>query len=354
MIYINSEDKNIKEALDVHLKSIYCIINKRIYGSFYDCLNKDEDGESCIDCKQTRKSKIAFDLNLVSFLETNLTHILVDKPQDLINRQIVFFEQLIPGFRIEHLKVYLKAKNKEENKRNFIEKEIFNRFNNIFNQVNALFNYDTFICKDKSYSAYVLSTNLDINTCTYCNRLYTKTVTNPSKLTRPEFDHWFAKSKYPLLALSFYNLIPSCHVCNSSLKGIIELNLDKHYHPYIDDEKIISKNIKFSYFNKTLNTYGFQMKTNNFKGKNTIDAFKIKEIYEMHEDEIIDLRKIRDIYSESYLQNLSKLYSKIISEKEIYRLAFGVYLEETKFKQRPLSKMKKDILIELGIIKDEA
>ena len=88
------------------------------------------------------------------------------------------------------------------------------------------------------------------------------------------------------------------------------------------------------------------------KGNNTIEAFKIKEIYETHEEEIDDLRRIRDIYSESYLQNLSKLYKGIISEEEIYRLAFGVYLKETEFDKRPLSKMKRDILIELGIIKN--
>ena len=31
----------------------------------------------------------------------------------------------------------------------------------------------------------------------------------------------------------------------------------------------------------------------------------------------------------------------------------GVYIEEAKFEKRPLSKMKRDILIELGIITDE-
>ena len=39
---------------------------------------------------------------------------------------------------------------------------------------------------------------------------------------RPQFDHWFPKKKYPLLAISFYNLIPCCTYCNSSVKGDIE------------------------------------------------------------------------------------------------------------------------------------
>jgi hypothetical protein len=87
------------------------------------------------------------------------------------------------------------------------------------------------------------------------------------------------------------------------------------------------------------------------KGKNTINAFKIKEIYETHEEEIKELRRIRDVYSESYIQNLASYHKLAISEEEIYRLAFGVYIEESNFEKRPLSKMKKDILLELGIIK---
>lgn len=55
--------------------------------------------------------------------------------------------------------------------------------------------------------------------------MYTKTVFDEEgeKITRPTFDHWFAKDDHPLLALSFYNLIPSCNICNSSVKGKKEI-----------------------------------------------------------------------------------------------------------------------------------
>ncbi|WCM41907.1 hypothetical protein MG290_13335 [Flavobacterium sp. CBA20B-1] len=42
-----------------------------------------------------------------------------------------------------------------------------------------------------------------------------------------------------------------------------------------------------------------------------------------------------------------------LDRDEVYRLAFGVHFQEAKFDRRPLSKMKKDILIELGIIKSK-
>jgi len=40
-----------------------------------------------------------------------------------------------------------------------------------------------------------------------------------------------------------------------------------------------------------------------------------------------------------------------ISDKKIYRLAFGTHIDDAQFDRRPLSKMKKDILNELGILK---
>ncbi|MCT4049814.1 hypothetical protein HZP37_10305 [Elizabethkingia anophelis] len=210
--------------------------------------------------------------------------------------------------------------------------------------------------KEKVYNAYNLAENLDIPVCTYCNRMYTKTVFDEdgNKITRPTFDHWFAKDDHPLLALSFYNLIPSCNICNSSIKGKKELSLDKHFHPYIDLGKEINKQIVFSYYNKKLKSFGFNVKTpKDSKAENTVKFFKLKEIYETHEDEIADLLRLKDVYSDKYLQILRKniLKGASVSDKEIYRLAFGTHIDDALFDRRPLSKMKKDILNEIGILK---
>lgn len=226
----------------------------------------------------------------------------------------------------------------------------------IANNIQEVFKYQGWFDQKKKtkYDAYNLASNLEIPTCTYCNRLYTKTVISSSKITRPTFDHWYSKGDFPLLALSFYNLIPSCNVCNSSVKGSDLFNLKTHFHPYhkslIDDEKI---NFNFSYDHKDYSDFKFKIKNNNTFSKNSTEAFKLKEIYKTHEDEITDLRRLRDIYSHKYLEILKTkiLKGTSTSDEEIYRLAFGTHIDETKFDRRPLSKMKKDILIELGIIK---
>lgn len=225
----------------------------------------------------------------------------------------------------------------------------------IKNAIHEVFKYEGWFDKKKKtmYDAYDLAVNLDIPTCTYCNRIYTKTVINPSKITRPTFDHWYSKADYPLLALSFFNLIPSCSVCNSGVKTTNLFILNTHFHPYfkfdIEDQKI---NFNFSYEHRNYSSFKFKIINNNDFSKISTESFKIQEIYETHEDEIADLRRLRDIYSDKYLAMLKNniLKGTSVSDEEIYRLAFGTHIDETKFDRRPLSKMKKDILEELGIL----
>lgn len=64
--------------------------------------------------------------------------------------------------------------------------------------------------------AYDIFERLNIRTCPYCNRHYTFTLRSKNKRfhTRPEFDHFYDKCTYPILAVTFLNLVPSCKECN--------------------------------------------------------------------------------------------------------------------------------------------
>jgi hypothetical protein len=78
---------------------------------------------------------------------------------------------------------------------------------------------------------------------------------------------------------------------------------------------------------------------------------KLKEMYDLHAEEIRELIYLKKAYSQSYLDSLKKLLKLPISDNEVYLLAFGVHREDSNLHQRPLSKLKRDILIELGLIK---
>lgn len=326
MIYLDPNKKNIKDACDEHLNKLFSTIKRKAN-----------------NCKNSLISNFLTDAILKSLL--------ISLPNDLVKINKEFYNSIpnhtFNGYNIYKVNCALKSK---KTRLTPSQKSNITKYSNLHVILNRIFNYTgSFSIKKTKYSTYNLASNLDINTCAYCNRTYTKTVINPNKITRPEFDHWFPKSKFPLLALSFYNLIPSCHICNSSVKGDEEFNLKDHLHPYID--KVID--FQFSYDHKDYNNFRFKIvSTPGSKEEKTTEAFKLKEIYETHEDEIEDLRKIRDVYSDRYLQNLTTQFKGLtISEEEVYRLAFGVHKDEKLFEKRPLSKMKKDILIELGIIK---
>jgi len=332
MNYINPNQQKIKDALQTHKKGLLEFTKQKVNVCIID--------------------EVKDWLN-----DSKLEDILTKEPNNLITINAQFFSEL-PNYSLDEFNSYVQdiRKRKLTNEQSSIR----TKYSPFKKELEKIFDYNNnFSVKDSQYSTYDLAKNLNIPTCPYCNRIYTKTVINKKengeikKLTRPEFDHWYPKSKYPLLALSFYNLIPSCHTCNSSVKGDTDFTLETHLHPYVDKEI----NMQFSYeYDKGLSNYKFKIKykgdTNN-KAKTTAEEFKLKEIYETHEDEIKDLLRIKNVYTDTYLQKLEKLLLETsISSKEIYRLAFGTYRDESEFDKRPLSRMKRDILKELDIIKN--
>lgn len=220
--------------------------------------------------------------------------------------------------------------------------------------VEYVFNYESFTKKQTKYDAYRLSEFLDINTCTYCNRNYTNTVirNNGEKLTRPQFDHYFDKASNPLLAISFFNMIPSCSICNSSIKGTHKMNLHHYLHPYIDNK---IDEIRFTYKYSQDTKSGLKVKVitpDPSKSKNTIETFAIEQVYNSHTSELLDLLKTRQYFSDKYLSILSSnlLKNVVVSKEDIYRIVFGTEYNSINFVNRPFSKFKSDILKELGII----
>jgi len=228
--------------------------------------------------------------------------------------------------------------------------------------LNSIFNYSEFKNKFvKKYCAYTLAENLNIRTCLYCNRQYTLTVINKKdQITRPEFDHFFDQGTYPLLALSIYNLIPSCHICNSTLKHTKPFDLDNYVHPYVN--KDVLNQYRYTYLPHDVTSIlggssKLQVKIvsegqpDSVKINNTKNVFKLEDIFNGHTEELTDLFDIRYKLSERYLEELMKTYKHLgINREEIYKLAFGIHYSEDDFVRRPFSKIKKDILKELGVI----
>lgn len=226
-----------------------------------------------------------------------------------------------------------------------------------FQDLNAVFNYDWFNSLEPTddYSPYSLSKNLKARSCVFCNRTYTVTRVSKSKgkLMRPQLDHWYPKSKFPLLAISFYNLIPCCTYCNSAVKGDNILNPLIHIHPYI--QETIPDDFSFGYYHeKSINDYVIYLKkskTASGKSLRTLKELKIDQMYNAHIMELEDMINLKKAYSKEYIKNMATFFpDNGLSERETFRMLFGIENESKNYHLMPMSKFKTDILRELGII----
>lgn len=222
MLYLGEQNT----ALVNYSKKAICFLSIRIHGRKkarslgYSCNDSD-----CVGCGSIKKADIRLGLEkhfLNLFTNERMSLIITSKPDKLLD--------IIKEVRRE----YAQPSKKEDTKFNEQCKKLFvlSGYNNWFqNGVNN----------------YRLAEDLNIHSCSYCNREYTITYRpdgHKGKAMVPQFDHWFPKKEYPLLALSFYNLIPSCATCNG-IKSSIEMNLDDHMHPYIDSD--ISSSYSFDF-----------------------------------------------------------------------------------------------------------
>ena len=133
-----------------------------------------------------------------------------------------------------------------------IEKILFGHLNDVIeifkncslknDILKRIFNYGKF-CEDKEWNRHKLLSMMDINVCPYCNRQY---ITNYNKngrnKTTADLDHYYSQKDYPYLALSLYNFIPSCQICNSRFKGPKNFHDKPYIYPY---EEEFGDNAKF-------------------------------------------------------------------------------------------------------------
>lgn len=297
-----------------------------------------------IDDMKQRRDAISLVKVQTYLCDNKLKWLLKSKPIDLYADIDMLKKNL---FQSDYTKLISAIKSKKKNKQ---QKKLISKHAATIN----VFDYNSLISSKKNIS-YKIAELIGVNTCIYCNRQYIFTVQDTSnKITRPEFDHYLPKSDYPFLALSLYNLIPSCHICNSNCKGATEL--DRSMNPYLNHSSIDF--FKFTYIP---NSKGFPVSVDikdihipKQKGiQKFLECFKIKDIYDAHTKlELSDLYTFATKYSKTYLQDvLSETVKNLkISQEEAYRILFGTEMYPDKDNDRPLSKFKRDILKELGVI----
>lgn len=298
---------------------------------------------------------------ILTFLEEHLESIISSNIPELVNNEYQAWTEILEG----HETAIREANGNLGDYQNAYKTLLEN-----------IFSYERFSSKDNGlpivnndnkkvdyWDAYKLVDLLKVDVCPYCNRNFVKTIIvdeeqddgtfEEKNISRADLDHFMSKSDYPLLRLSFYNLIPSCKVCNSTLKGSDDTSLENNIHPYssgFDSDGVFD----YDYENEQLkiilrNNASTQEKKDQIDGNN--DLFKIEYIYNHHTDLVEELIKKMEIYNELYLQDLETQFGDIFqSKEEFYQFALGNFYSEADFVKRPFAKLMKDIYTKLETI----
>jgi hypothetical protein len=292
------------------------------------------------DKAESEKAKIK---EFYEFLQKNLDLVLTSKPDNLNSVIIPEVKRILGNeFFVNDKKV-----NKPT-----------------INELKKIFNYDLFIdYKKKKYCAYSLVKSLNIQVCPYCNRQYTTTLRPENKKggTRPTLDHFYLKSDYPYLALSFWNLIPACYSCNSQLRGTRKIGL----HPY---EKGFEKILHFytgiesveNFIGNSKQDILIALSAYKKQKPNTSDlqdamlnynVFRLEALYQQnHQEDVRELIQRAIIYNKSFSKSLFEQYTDLFdNEYDARRTMLANYTTTDGLEKRPLAKLTKDICEELGV-----
>lgn len=240
--------------------------------------------------KRIKDSEKLTEEQKIVFTDDRLEHLLKDEPMPLYDLHLEIMKELIPGYDDKEFENLKMANHKKEDDRIDAENHLMEKYS-LLKTLFTVFDYRHALSQNKSRS-YWLTKMKGQDVCTYCNRQYTFTVikdlkngkreNDDSRIARPALDHWFPESLYPIMSLSFYNLIPSCTICNSSAKGDALFKFGTHIHPYLNDKP--NPTFKFGYLpNGKRWTVDF-IDVTDVKEKQMLDDFHLRELYHCHDN----------------------------------------------------------------------
>lgn len=207
--------------------------------------------------------------------------------------------------------------------------------------IEKIFNYKKFVNTNSSiheiikngleclpWGAYKFVLMLNLQTCPYCNEQYIYVSISSKGRVRPDLDHFLSKSKYPYFSLSLGNMVPSCKICNTSLKGKKEFKDDLQT-PY---EKSYNDDFMFIYDGDQID-----IEVSNESIRSLLEIMLIKERYQHHIDIANEFIRKSQMYPEVMIDNilldigggvdkgrlLADLYDYPLNDKDICKNVMG-------------------------------
>lgn len=199
--------------------------------------------------------------------------------------------------------------------------------------------------------------NFNFRTCFYCNKDFITNFDTDKKVSTFQLDHFYDKATYPYLALSFYNLIPSCYVCNAKVKGskntfenncIAPNSQNFDFHQKVKFKLLLDDSCKNLHI-KSKDDIDINLKKNySDMYDKYIEIFKLNERYKAHKNIVFEMIQKAELYPESRLKELENLTG--IPFQQIKKDIFNLIDENEDLSKQPFSKLIADMSKELGIL----
>lgn len=215
--------------------------------------------------------------------------------------------------------------------------------NNLYIQIYDAFDKVADSQKNKTSMRVRIVKAADVTVCPYCNRDYINC--RAENVSGAQLDHFFNRSQYPIFAVSLYNLVPVCGNCNRT-KSASPIELASPFDEMINWEK----DVWFEYHQTSLSSLKIDIKSKNTRINNNIKSMWIKEAYQIHEDEILELQEKQKAYEKSQIEEIQKvLKNNSISVTDVKQIIFGPELTMQDMRKKPLGKLYQDMYKEMGI-----
>lgn len=252
---------------------------------------------------------------------------------------------MAPFEKIKRAQAYIRSSAMEKMKKECIDPLSQNKsnLNNLYIQIYDAFDRVADSQKNKTSMRVRLVEAADVTVCPYCNRDYINC--RAESVSGAQLDHFFNRALYPIFAVSLYNLVPVCGNCNR-IKSAQPVEFASPFDETIDWEK----EIWFEYDAKSLSNLKINIKTTNTGINNNIKSMRIKEAYQIHENEILELQEKQKAYEKSQIEEFQKvLKNNSISDDDVKQIIFGSELTMQDMRKKPLGKLYQDMYKELGI-----
>lgn len=239
------------------------------------------------------------------------------------------------------------------------EKDVPPMLDSLNKQLVKAFPYVNFRDKAKEGGAWLMRQLVkEVKYCPYCNAETVYSVERDEQGDiKSSFDHFYPKGRYPFLAISLYNLIPSCYRCNSQFKKGLFKEPFGTFHPYIDD---LDREVEFylsgltdDMLNGKVCSDGLSIK---LKARDISDlevtrrvgdyniVFALDSVYtQLFADDALDVFRKAKIFNEHYLAMVAKWFRGAGIEVSVEKIIYNTILNRADINKCRLSKLIQDL-----------